>query len=170
MTFQRDVGTFFPLRILTHSAVVPPRLGVRRSLNLVLLLSMFWSSVPAWTQQKSVTAPASQPHHAGRRGTVDERVARLTKILQLNEAQQSSVKKILEQRRQEFWRIRHDPSLTGSERIDKVRALQETTVYQIRGVLNDEQKTKYDPLAVRRLEPEPGQRSVEDWLNGTARP
>jgi hypothetical protein len=43
---------------------------------------------------------------------VDERVARLTKVLQLNEAQRSALKTILEQRRQEFWRIRHDPSLS----------------------------------------------------------
>jgi hypothetical protein len=34
-------------------------------------------------------------------------------------------------------------------------------------VLNDEQKKKYDPLAVRRLQPAPEQRSVEDWLEAT---
>jgi hypothetical protein len=101
---------------------------------------------------------------------VDERVARLTKVLQLNEAQRSALKTILEQRRQEFWRIRHDPSLSGSEHIARGRALQQITVEQIRGVLNDEQKTKYDPLAVRRVEPAPGQPSIEDWLNATRKP
>jgi hypothetical protein len=40
-------------------------------------------------------------------------------------------------------------------------------VEQIRAVLNDEQKKKYDPLAVRRLQPAPEQRSVEDWLEAT---
>jgi ABC-type lipopolysaccharide export system ATPase subunit len=104
------------------------------------------------------------------RGCMDERVARLTEVLQLDEAQQSAVKKILEERRQEFWRIRHAPSLSGNERIDRVRALQQITVEQIRGVLNDEQKTKYDPLTVRRLQPAPEQHSVEDWLTATTKP
>jgi hypothetical protein len=56
------------------------------------------------------------------------------------------------------------------QRIDRVRALQQITVEQIRAVLNDDQKTKYDPLAVRRLDPAPGQRTVEDWLRQTMRP
>jgi hypothetical protein len=34
-------------------------------------------------------------------------------------------------------------------------------------VLNDEQKKKYDPLAVRRVAPAPDQKSVEDWLKVT---
>lgn len=160
----------FHLRILANSATSTPPLGVRRLLNLVLSLLLLGSSVPAWTQQKSDTAPAIRAHHAERKGTVDERVARLTKALQLDQEQRSAVKSILEQRRQEFWWIRHDPSLSGSDRIARVRALQQITVEQIRGVLNDEQKTKYDPLAVRRLEPAPGQPSVEDWLSGAARP
>jgi hypothetical protein len=65
---------------------------------------------------------------------------------------------------------RHAPSLSGNERIDRVRALQQITVEQIRGVLNDEQKTKYDPLAVRRLQPAPERHSVEDWLTATTKP
>jgi hypothetical protein len=31
-------------------------------------------------------------------------------------------------------------------------------------VLDDEQKKKYDPLAVRNVTPAPGQKSVEDWM------
>jgi len=37
----------------------------------------------------------------------------------------------------------------------------------IRAVLNDEQKKKYDPLAVRDRTPAPDQKSVEDWLKET---
>ena len=47
------------------------------------------------------------------------------------------------------------------------RALQDNTVERIRAVLNEEQKKKYDPLAVRRVQPAPDQRSVEDWLKAT---
>lgn len=78
-----------------------------------------------------------------------------------------AVKKILEQRQLEILRIRQDPSIEGSERIERLRALQDQTVQRIRGVLNDEQKKKYDPLAIRNREPAPDQKSVEDWLKAT---
>jgi hypothetical protein len=91
----------------------------------------------------------------------------LAKNLDLNESQQVAVKKILEQRQQETLRLRRDPSISGSTRIEQFRALQDNTVQRIRAVLNEEQKKKYDPLAVRRIQPAPEQRSVEDWLKVT---
>jgi hypothetical protein len=57
-----------------------------------------------------------------------------------------------------------DSSMSGSDRIAQIRMLQDQTIMRIRSVLNDEQKKKYDPLAVRRVQPAPDQRSVEDWL------
>jgi len=89
------------------------------------------------------------------------------KNLDLTEAQQTAVKKILEQRQQEALRIRNDSSVSGSVRIERFRALQDNTVERIRAVLNEEQKKKYDPLAVRRRQPASDQRSVEDWLKVT---
>ncbi|MBZ5685904.1 MAG: hypothetical protein LAP86_12805 [Acidobacteriia bacterium] len=91
----------------------------------------------------------------------------LARSLELNEAQKVAVKKILEQRQQETLRIRLDSSISGGTRIERFRALQDHTVEQIRAVLNDEQKKKYDPLAVRRVGPAPDQKSVEDWLKVT---
>jgi hypothetical protein len=91
----------------------------------------------------------------------------LARSLELNEAQQAAVKRILEQRQQETLRIRLDSSISGSTRIERFRALQDNTVERIRSVLNEEQKKKYDPLAVRRVAPAPDQKSVEDWLKVT---
>lgn len=113
------------------------------------------------------TTPAQPPHAAHRRPTLDDRVKALATSLGLNEAQQAAVKKILEQRQQETLRLRRDTSIPGSVRIERLRALQDQTVQRIRLVLNDEQKKKYDPLAVRQTGPAPGQKSVEDWLKVT---
>jgi hypothetical protein len=99
--------------------------------------------------------------------TIDDRVKMFAKNLDLTEAQQAAVKKILEQRQLETLRIRQDPSISGSTRIERFRALQDLTVQRIRGVLNEEQRKKYDPLAVRRRQPASDQRSVEDWLKAT---
>ena len=102
-----------------------------------------------------------------RRPSIDDRVRVFAKNLDLTEAQQAAVKKILEQRQQEALRIRQDSSVSGSVRVERFRALQDNTVERIRAVLNEEQRKKYDPLAVRRRQPPPDQRSVEDWLKLT---
>jgi len=111
--------------------------------------------------------PAHPAHPAHRRPTLDDRVKGLAKALDLSEPQQAAVKKILEQRQAETLRLRQDGSISGEERIDRFRALQDQTVMQIRAVLNDEQKKKYDPLAVRERTPSQDQKSVEDWLKET---
>ena len=113
------------------------------------------------------SVPARPTHHARARPSLDDRVKVLARNLELDEAQQQAVKQILVQRQQETLRLRTDPSLSGEARIARFRALQDTTVERIRAVLNDQQKAKYNPLAVRGLKPEPDQRTVEDWLKLT---
>jgi ABC-type lipopolysaccharide export system ATPase subunit len=114
-------------------------------------------------------SPVPQQHRLQARVIIDDRVRTFAKNLDLNEAQQSAVKRILEERQQETLRIRLDPSLSGEARFDRFRALQDITVERIRSVLNDEQKKKYDPLVVRKIKPAPQERSVEDWLKATTR-
>jgi len=139
------------------------------TIHVAALFLVTWlaSALPA--QTSNVPAPASprpsQPTR--RRPTIDDRVKAFAKGLDLSETQQIAVKKILQERQQETLRIRTDPSIPGSQRIDRFRALQDQTVMRIRAVLNDEQKKKYDPLAVRKLSPAPNQKSVEDWLKET---
>jgi Spy/CpxP family protein refolding chaperone len=123
--------------------------------------------VQAQANDATPATPAQPAHPAHRRPSLDDRVKGLATALSLNEAQQAAVKKILEQRQQETLRLRSDPSIPGSARIDRLRALQDQTVQRIRLVLNDEQKKIYDPLAVRKTSPAPGQKSVEDWLKVT---
>jgi hypothetical protein len=136
-------------------------------LSLALVLPILSPSAPALAQVAGDASPAHRTIRSHRRPSLDDRVKELAKNLDLNEAQQSAVKKILEQRQQETLRMRLDPTITGSVGIDRFRALQEKTVEQIRAVLNEEQKKKYDPLAARKLPPAPQQRSVEDWLKAT---
>lgn len=142
-------------------------------LSLAMALPVLMSAAPALAQVSPSsqgagnTSAARRTTHGYRYPTLDDRVRTLAKNLDLSAAQQAAVKKILEERQEETLRLRLDSSLTGSARIDKFRALQEKTVERIRAVLKEEQKKKYDPLAVRRLPPPQEQRSVEDWLKAT---
>ena len=131
--------------------------SLRALLCLAQVFQVLLTSAPAVAQR-------------GHGPTIDNRVRVLARSLDLNEAQQAAVKKILEQRQQETLRIRQDTSISGGARIERFRALQDNTVERIRAVLNEEQKRKYDPLAVRRIQPAPQQRSVEDWLKVTTPP
>jgi hypothetical protein len=135
-------------------AAKPGNCSLRAVFCLALVLPVLLLSAPAVAQR-------------GHRPTIDDRVKVLARNLELNEAQQAAVKKILEQRQQETLRIRQDSSISGGTRIERFRALQDHTVERIRAVLNEEQKKKYDPLAVRRVAPAPDQKSVEDWLKIT---
>jgi hypothetical protein len=123
------------------------------------------SSAPALSQDPAPARPA-QPvvrHHRGR-VALDEQVKGLAKNLDLSEAQQAAVKRILERRQQESLRIMRTSS--GTDGIGRLRALQIGTVEQIRSVLNDEQKKKYNPLTPAPPQTSP-QRSVEDWMKVT---
>jgi len=121
----------------------------------------------AGVAQKPDTGPVQQTHAVRRRTRLEDRVKVLAESLHLDDAQQVAVTKILEERQQETLRIRRDASISGSDRMAQFRAIQDRTVVRIRSVLNEEQKKKYDPLAVRRVEPAPEQRSVEDWIKAT---
>jgi len=88
----------------------------------------------------------------------------LAKYLELDEAQQIALQKILEQRQQEVLQMRFTPLPAGSAQIDRFRAIQDKTVNRIRAVLNQEQRKKYDILAIRRSVPPPPKTSVQDWL------
>ena len=151
---------------------------------LALLLITLWASAlaaqanqgaaatpPQAPQENGDTSsqpvPAHPAHPVHRRPTLDDRVKALAKALDLSDTQQVAVKKILEQRQLETLRLRQDGSISGEERIGRLRALQDQTILRIRSVLNDDQKKKYDPLAVRERAPAPDQKSVEEWLKET---
>jgi hypothetical protein len=136
---------------------------------LAVSLPMMLASVCCAQQPEAASPPIppQPPHHSHRRVTLEDRVKVLARNLNLDQGQQDAVLKILQARTEESLRIRRDTSISGSARIDQFRALQDKTVLQIRAVLNEEQKKKYDPLAVRKREQAADQKTVEDWLELT---
>jgi hypothetical protein len=129
------------------------------------------SFAPSWSvagDQAPGAAPARhRARHQYTRSSLDDRASRFAKILNLSEAQQSAVKKILERRQQEMLRVRFNPTISGSMMIDRIRAVEDSTVEQIRAVLNEDQKKIYAPLSARRVPPAQ-QPNVEEWLKATA--
>ena len=161
------------MRALTscNSARAPRKRSVPLEFSTALAMSLPLMVAPVLCAQQpdAPRPPARSPaHHSSKRVTLEDRVKVFARNLDLDQAQQDAVLKILQARRDESLRIRRDSAISGSARIEQFRALQDKTVVQIRAVLNEEQKKKYDPLAARRLEPAAGQKTVEDWLELTA--
>ncbi|HYL13129.1 MAG TPA: hypothetical protein VEV41_08840 [Terriglobales bacterium] len=131
-------------------------------LPLALGLPMLLASALALGQAPAAASPGQHPPHRYRRLSIDDQVRGLAKSLELNDTQQLAVKKILESRQQATMRILRNTS--GGDRISLIRALQLRTVAQIRAVLNDEQREKYN---IGQRPPTSPQPSVEDWMKAT---
>ncbi len=135
---------------------------------LSLLLGASMAAGPACAEEAGQQQPAAPPHSLRERpvhvDALEQRVQLLTHELDLNAQQQQAVRKILLGQREAVKQIWQDPAIEPAERAPAVRLVGERTADQIRAVLNEEQKKKYN-----RPQPE-GELStrantnVEGWL------
>jgi len=78
--------------------------------------------------------------------SVDEQVKRLADRLKLSADQQSKIKPILEDQRQQMESIRSDSSLSREDRMSKMRSIREAATSKIKEILNDDQKKQYEAM------------------------
>ena len=88
----------------------------------------------------------------GRRGpmSVDERVKRMTKDLKLTTDQQTKVKSILEDEQKKAQDLRNDSSSDRQAMRQKMMQLRQDTNNQVRALLDDKQKEKFDKMEQER--------------------
>jgi hypothetical protein len=110
---------------------------------------------------------ARPPTHSRVGGSLEHRVDVLSKALQLDARQRAELLSILEGQRQAVSKIWSNPALLPAERAPATRAVEERTADQIRALLSDEQKKRYNPPKPQGAEP--SQASVADWMQAQAR-
>jgi hypothetical protein len=138
----------------------------RAILHLALALPAGWS-IPAHaaTAKEASQVEASRRHarrHAARSG-IEGRVKMLSKGLGLDLKQQAELRKVLEGQREQVQRVWKDPSLSGSYRVSATQAISERTADQIRALLNEEQRKKYN--SPRQPHDAAGKQGVEAWMD-----
>jgi hypothetical protein len=133
-------------------------------LLLALYLPVLCSSAPVLSQDSEPARPAHPAPRRDRKVNFDDQLKNLAKNLNLDQEQQAAIKRILERRQQEILRIMHNS--LGPDGIGRLQALQIATAEQIRSVLNDEQKKKYNALAPHPPQTSP-QPDLEDWMKAT---
>jgi Spy/CpxP family protein refolding chaperone len=99
---------------------------------------------PMMAQETAPTAPTGQTR--GGPGQKGDRVAMLTKKLNLTPDQVTQVTAIDDDSRTQMRAVRSDTSLSQDDRRSKMREIGKASQDKIRAVLTDEQKTKYDAL------------------------
>jgi Spy/CpxP family protein refolding chaperone len=90
---------------------------------------------------------ASRPHaahHLGR-GTLEDRVRLLTKALELSPKQQEALRQVLERQRADVMKIWADDAIPAPYRVSATQAISDRAADDIRALLNEEQKKKYNP-------------------------
>ncbi|HEY6348857.1 MAG TPA: hypothetical protein VI636_05545 [Candidatus Angelobacter sp.] len=102
-------------------------------------------SYPALAQGQDEKAGGVGP---GSMPTVEDQLKDLTEKLNLTDDQQSKIKPLLEDERQQMQT--KDNSLSPQDRMSRLRRIQVTTSSKIRELLNDEQQVKFDQMEKER--------------------
>ena len=106
-------------------------------------------------------------HHLQRKGiSLDELVKALTQGLDLDARQQSELTVLLQTQSEHVRRIWNDASIRAPYRISATQAISDQTADQIRALLNEEQRKKFNqPRPPHEASIGSTKPSVEDWMN-----
>ena len=79
----------------------------------------------------------------GQPPTAEQRLQRMTKMLNLSDAQQQQIKPILENESTQMQSLRSDTSLSQQDKMAKMQQIRQSTSEQIKPILNADQQQKY---------------------------
>jgi len=117
---------------------------------MVVLCSGALCTLPVMAQDAA--APAA-PQAGGRAGRMEGRqLDMLTKKLNLTADQQTQVKAIDDDTMKQMMAVRNDASLAQPDKRSKMMDIRKASQDKIRGVLTDDQKTKYDEMQAKMRE------------------
>ena len=118
---------------------------------LITAFALAVLSLPSLAQGAAPTAEEGQRqgrHHG--MPSVDERLQRMTKVLNLTDDQQTKLRPILQEQHDQVASLKQDTSMSQQDRRAKFQQIRQDTHEKIRGVLNDQQKAKFDEMLSRQ--------------------
>ena len=121
-----------------------------KRIQLLTLLAACLFSMAATAQQNPPAQENGEHKHGGqmdgRMRSSDDLVKDLTTKLNLTADQQTKVKSILEENHQKMQTTMKDESLSKDDKHAKMREMHDAVHAQVRNVLTDEQKPKFDAM------------------------
>lgn len=122
---------------------------MKRLLAALLLAGL--ATAPAFAQQGTDDAPQTTtqgPHRAD----PQERLQRMTKMLQLTPDQQAKIGALLQGSAQQVQSIRADGSLQPADKRARMQALMQSTQEHISGLLTDTQRQRWNAMREKMQE------------------
>lgn len=110
-------------------------------------------------------SPRHGPHRLST-GGLDVTIQSMTRALDLDAAQQARLREILLEEHRQILQARSEHSGPGADRVGPVLAILDRTRDQIRAMLHEDQKIKYQ-ASVPRDQLAPANADVEHWLSLT---
>jgi protein CpxP len=153
----------------TDSSVLKA-MGLVAGAWLLLVVAAPGGAAQAQQQLPTQVQPKPQPvaSASGTSARLDDRIKLLAAELGLNDSQQQGVRRILENQRAQVMKIWSDTSVPAAYRVHATRTLSDQSVEQIRALLTDEQKLKYNEARKpREDQTKDSGPSVEDWMKAT---
>jgi protein CpxP len=118
---------------------------------MVALCSGALSAIPMMAQDAAPAAPQGQMRPRGR-GMEGRQLEMLTQRLNLTADQQTQVKAIDEDTGKQMMAVRNDASLSQDDKRAQMMDIRKSSQGKIRGILTDDQKTKYDAMQAEMKE------------------
>lgn len=109
------------------------------------------TSQPGSGSQAGQSTPQSAPGQSGQ-SNIDNQVNILAEQLNLTKDQQEKVRSILVDQHEQAMTLVRDNTLSRDDKIAKIHTLRDGTINKVRGVLNADQKPKFDAMVQQQDE------------------
>ena len=151
----------------TH--VPPPGIAGMGLLLVVALLLAGPLPVSAAAPAAASAATTASLSESTALPALDRRITLLAKELDLNEAQQVAMRKLLLEQREKVARLWNESAIPAQDRIRATQLIGDQTADRIRELLTEEQRKKYIQPRMKRPAPpaDDQNRSVEEWMRST---
>lgn len=134
---------------------------------LCLCVPLARAATDSTATDSNAAPPPSRAMRRGGASAIEKRVNVFAKVLALDSAQQAQLRKILMTQRETVLKIWSDKTLSPVERAPATLAAQRRTGDEIRAILNEEQRKKYNADKPATAPEQGDKRSVEQWLDAT---
>jgi len=119
-------------------------------LHAAVILTLLAGSTAIYAQAPQEQGGGQWSHGQGQPMTADQRLQRMTKQLNLSDAQQQQIKPILENESKQMQTLHEDSSLSQQDRMSKMMQIRQDSASQIKPILNADQQKQYEEMMNRR--------------------
>jgi Spy/CpxP family protein refolding chaperone len=114
--------------------------------HAAVIFAVLAASTAVYAQMGPDQSGGQMGHGPGQPMSADQRLQRMTKQLNLSDAQQQQIKPILENDAKQMQALHEDSSLSQADRMSKMQQIRQGTSNQIKPILNADQQQKYEEM------------------------